>query len=180
MLPAGIRLRPAEDGDAKALIDLVDRLYRDYPGCVLLVDEEEPELRAPAGAYAPDGAWWVAEADGALLASVALRPSAYRPGWGELRKLYVDRRAQGRGLGQALLAFAEDEMDRRGWRSRHLWTDSRFEAAHRLYARAGWHRQALTRLLNDASNTTEFEFVKLLRSADMMLSQESSHSSRLR
>jgi len=159
-LPAGFTLRPVADHDAAALIALVDALYRDYPGCILLVEPEEPELLAPARAYAPDGGWWVAEAEGRLVASVAVRPSAYRAGWGELRKLYVDGRAQGRGLGQALLAFAEAEMDRRGWRRRHLWTDSRFDAAHRLYARAGWHRQPLTRMLNDASNTTEFEFTK--------------------
>jgi len=159
-LPAGITLRSVEDRDAAALIALVDTLYRDYPGCILLVEQEEPELLAPARAYAPDGGWWVAEGEGRLLASVAVRPSAYRPGWGELRKLYVDGRAQGRGLGQALLAFAEAEMDLRGWRRRHLWTDSRFDAAHRLYTRAGWHRRPLTRMLDDASNTTEFEFVK--------------------
>ncbi len=159
-LPAGVSLRPVEDRDAAALIALVDALYRDYPGCILLVEQEEPELLAPARAYAPDGGWWVAEGEGRLLASIAVRPSAYRPGWGELRKLYVEGRAQGRGLGQALLAFAEAEMDARGWRRRHLWTDSRFDAAHRLYTRAGWHRLPLTRMLNDASNTTEFEFVK--------------------
>lgn len=162
MLPPGFALRDAEDRDSPALIRLVDALYRDYPGCVLLVDAEEPELRAPAGAYAPEGAWWVVERGGDLVASIAVRPSAYRPGWGELRKLYVDRRTQGQGLGQALLRFAEDEMAARGWRQSHLWTDSRFDAAHRLYERAGWHRQALTRLLNDASNTTEFEYRKRL------------------
>ncbi len=160
MLPPGFALRPAEERDSPALVRLVDALYRDYPGCVLLVDEEEPELRRPAAAYAPEGAWWVVEQGGELVASVAIRPSAYRPGWGELRKLYVDRRAQGQGLGQSLLRFAESEMAGRGWQHLHLWTDSRFDAAHRLYDRAGWHRQALTRLLNDASNTTEFEYRK--------------------
>jgi putative acetyltransferase len=160
LLPAGTALRPAVDADAPALIALVDALYRDYPGCVLLVDAEEPELRRPGAAYAPAGAWWVAEQGGRLVASVALRPSARRAGWGELRKLYVDRRVQGQGLGGALLAFAEAEMVRRGWRDLHLWTDSRFDAAHRLYARKGWHRQPLTRLLDDASHTTELEFVK--------------------
>ncbi len=160
MLPDGFVLRPAEDRDGPALIALVDALYRDYPGCVLLVDEEEPELRTPAAAYAPAGGWWVVEQGGAVVASVALRPSAYRPGWGELRKLYVNRLTQGQGLGARLLAFAETEMATRGWRRLHLWTDSRFDAAHRLYARAGWHREPMTRLLNDASHTTEFEFVK--------------------
>lgn len=163
MLPAGTLIRPAADGDAPALIRLVDALYRDYPGCVLLVDEEEPELRRPASAYAPGGAWWVAERGGRLVASVAVRPSTYRSGWGELRKLYVERRTQGQGLGAALLAFAEGEMAARGWRDLHLWTDSRFDAAHRLYVRAGWQRQALTRLLGDASRTTELEFVKRVR-----------------
>ena len=162
MLPPGTLLRPVADGDAPALIRLVETLYRDYPGCVLLVDAEEPELRRPASAYAPEGDWWVAEREGEVVASVAVRPSAYRSGWGELRKLYVERQTQGQGLGAALLAFAEREMAARGWRDLHLWTDSRFDAAHRLYERAGWHRQALTRLLGDASRTTEFEFVKRL------------------
>ncbi len=161
-LPPGLALRAAQEADSAPLIDLVSAIYGDYPGCHLLVEAEEPDLLRPGGAYLPGGGWWVVEAGGALVGSVALRPSTARPGWGELRKLYLRAELRGEGVGAALLAFAEGEMAARGWRHAHLWTDSRFAAAHRLYARAGWHRCALTRMLADASHTTEFEYLKQL------------------
>lgn len=162
MLPDGFSLRLAEDRDGPALIALVDAIYRDYPGCILLVDEEEPELRSPGTAYSPDGVWWVVERAGRLVASAALRPSAYRAGEAELRKLYVDPATRGKGLGAALVRLTESEALRRGYRRMHLWTDTRFGEAHRLYERLGWHRQPLTRMLDDASLTSEFEYRKRL------------------
>lgn len=164
-LPPGFTLRAARDDDAPALIALVDAIYRRYPGCVLLVEAEEPELLAPGRAYAPNGVWWVVELDGALVASAALRPSPSRAGEGELRKLYVAESCRERGIGGALVRLVEAEAVARGLRRLHLWTDTRFEEAHRLYRRLGWSQQPLIRALDDASGTSELEFRRHLTQA---------------
>ena len=36
-------VRPANDEDSDRVIALIDEVYSEYQGCVLLVDEEEPE-----------------------------------------------------------------------------------------------------------------------------------------
>jgi len=161
-LPPGFSLRPARDCDAPALVALVAAVYRSYPGCILLVEAEEPELLAPGSAYAPDGAWWMVEHGGATVASAALRPSSMRPGEGELRKLYVAGACRGQGLGAALVRLVEAQAFARGFRRLHLWTDTRFDEAHRLYRRLGWAQQPLTRALDDASSTSELEFRRRL------------------
>ncbi|MGQ2990954.1 MAG: GNAT family N-acetyltransferase [Brevundimonas sp.] len=56
----------------------------------------------------PGAAWWVAERDGALVAFANAGPNGLphpdaRPGELELRRLYVDKAAQGLGLGTKLL-----------------------------------------------------------------------------
>ena len=37
-------VREAIDSDSEQIIDLINGVYAEYQGCVLLVDEEEPEL----------------------------------------------------------------------------------------------------------------------------------------
>jgi putative acetyltransferase len=46
-------LRAARDDDSSGVIALVGRVFAEYPGCLLDVDAEEPELRAPASSF-PD------------------------------------------------------------------------------------------------------------------------------
>ena len=48
---ADVIVREAEDDDAEQVIQLIEDVYTEYQGCVLLVDEEHPELKAPATAY---------------------------------------------------------------------------------------------------------------------------------
>lgn len=153
-------LREARDNDSADLIALMTVIYDSYPGCKLLVEEEEPDLLEPATAFDDGGGWWVVEREGLLIASVALSPSHERDGWGKLRKLYVDARARGEGLGSAMVHLVEAAAAERGFQHLHLWSDSRFDAAHRLYERLGWRRSPLTRTLPDFSRTTELEFLK--------------------
>ena len=77
--------------------------------------------------------------------------------------LYVHRRWRKRGLGARLVALVEAEASARGAREVFLWSDTRFEDAHRLYERLGYTRAAETRELHDLSNTVEYQFRKALR-----------------
>ena len=61
-------LRAGRDSDAAGIIALIGACWAEYPGCVMDVDGEVPELRALATYYAKqDGALWICEADGALV-----------------------------------------------------------------------------------------------------------------
>lgn len=155
-------IRSARDEDANSLIRLIGAIYAEYPGCVLDVDGEMPELRAPATAARSDsGRWWVAELDGEIVGSIAVVPD--NDDTVELKNLYVSADARRRGLGAHLVTLAESEARERRALTMVLWTDTRFEDAHRLYARLGFVRAPRTRVLNDLSNTIEFHYTKDLR-----------------
>lgn len=155
-------IRPARDDDAEGLISLIGSCFSEYPGCVLDVDGEEPELRAVAAAYAGrGGAFWVATSGGRVIGSVGLQP-ATTSATCELRKLYVDRTARRRGLGARLCRIVEEEARRRGARFVELWSDTRFTDAHRLYVRLGYTRGTGTRELHDRSRSVEYHFRKTL------------------
>lgn len=152
-------IRSVQDSDTDGLIRLVGGVFAEYPGCVLDVDAEMPELRAPgSAARTSNGRWWVAELDGAIVGSVAVVPDNSHSV--ELKKLYVASRARKRGLGAHLMALVESEAVGRNTSHIFLWSDTRFEDAHRLYERLGYTREPRTRVLNDLSNTVEFHYTK--------------------
>jgi N-acetylglutamate synthase-like GNAT family acetyltransferase len=152
-------IRAAQDDDSGGLIRMIDAIYCEFSGCVLDVDNEAPELRAPASAAAADnGQWWVVERRGEIVGSVALVPG--EGGSAELRKLYVAAQARRNGLGARLVRVAEDEARSQGAASIMLWSDTRFADAHRLYERLGFVRATRMRALGDISNSVEYHFSK--------------------
>lgn len=156
-----IIIRSARDEDSEGLIVLISNAFSEYPGCVLDVDVDMPELRKPATAVINEsGRWWIAELDGTVVGSVAVTPE--QKAIVELKKLYVSPLARRRGLGAHLVALAESEARVREARTLFLWTDTRFEDAHRLYDRLGFTRSQGTRALNDGSNTIEYHYAKEL------------------
>src|SRR3954471_2334906 len=73
-------IRPGRDDDAEGFIALIGACWAEYPGCILDVDGELPELRALASHYAKaGGVLWTAERDGRVIGMVATKP---RPGDG--------------------------------------------------------------------------------------------------
>ncbi|MBI4953849.1 MAG: GNAT family N-acetyltransferase [Myxococcales bacterium] len=159
-------LRPARDADGAGVIALLGAVFAEYPGCVLDVDGEMPELRAIATWFArAGGRFYVVERAGAdgraeIVASVGHTPSG-RSGL-ELRKLYVASRARRGGLGSALCALVESSGRAAGARFVELWSDTRFLDAHRLYERRGYRRGPATRELHDRSASVEHYFRKEL------------------
>lgn len=154
-------LREGRDADADRFIALIGACWAEYPGCVLDVDGEVPELRALASHFAAaGGALWVAEAAGELLGMVATRPLA--PGCFELCKMYVARPCRGTGLAHRLIETAERHALAAGAAEMVLWTDTRFDAAHRFYEKRGFLRQGAIRALGDRSNTIEYRYARPL------------------
>lgn len=154
-------IRPGKDDDAAAYIRLIGDAWAEFPGIVFDVDGELPELRALASHFAAlDGALWLAEdAQGQGLGMIATRPLREDQAW-EIGRMYVARSARGTGLAQRLLATAEAHARAAGAARMILWTDTRFEAAHAFYEKAGYVRQGAIRILDDLSKSLEFRYAK--------------------
>lgn len=160
---ADVIVRPVTDDDADRVIELIGEVYSEYQGCVLLVEEEEPELRSPASSfYKLGGKFWVAECGDQLCGTVALTPTD-APHVARLHKLYVSPSARGRGIGQALCNLVErTARDDMSADMMMLYTDSRFLNAHRLYERLGYARQPGLVHRADASKSVEHVYTKRL------------------
>jgi GNAT superfamily N-acetyltransferase len=120
-------IRPAADADAQGLADLGRQTFIDtfvtgfgipYPADDLtaFLDASFSAETIRTKLKEPGAAWWVAERDGRLRAFANTGPNTLphpeaRPSHAELRRLYVSKDAQGRGLGTRLLAVALDWME---------------------------------------------------------------------
>jgi GNAT superfamily N-acetyltransferase len=155
--PLSLTLRPGRDDDAEAYIRLIGDAWAEFPGVIFDVDGELPELRALASHFAAlGGMLWLAE-DGSGM--VATRPLREDQAW-EIGRMYVAKSARGTGLAQHLLATAEAHARAQGAARMVLWTDTRFEAAHAFYEKAGYVRQGAIRILDDLSKSLEFRYTK--------------------
>lgn len=156
-------LRPGRDADADGFIALIDACWAEYPGCVLDVDGELPELRALASWFTEaGGALWAAERDGRIIGMVGARPLREDAAW-EICRMYVANAARGSGLAQTLLDTAEAHARGAGAERMVLWTDTRFNRAHGFYEKRGYVRQGSIRILDDVSKSLEFRYAKPAR-----------------
>ncbi|MFN3482018.1 MAG: GNAT family N-acetyltransferase [Rhabdaerophilum calidifontis] len=160
--------RPARDSDAQDLYGLITLCFAEYPGCVTDPHDDMPDI-------ARAGAWPVRERAGRRLgghflviedeegrvgASIAIDFPAGDTG--ELHRLYVRPDLRGRGLAARLVGECE-RIARDSGASRLLaWSDTRFEAAHRLYRRRGYRAGDATRALGDISRSVEYCFELIL------------------
>lgn len=154
-------LRPGRDADADGFIALIGACWAEYPGNILDVDGEVPELRALASYYAKQGgALWAAEHDGRVAGMVGTRPLG--GGAWEVCKMYTDAALRGGGLAQRLIGAAEEFARAQGGTRMHLWSDTRFDRAHRFYEKQSYVRSGPLKVHNDLSNSIEFEYAKPL------------------
>nr|WP_305880023.1 GNAT family N-acetyltransferase [Siccirubricoccus soli] len=153
-------MRPGRDEDAAGFIALIGACWAEYPGCVLDVDGEVPELRHLATYFAEaSGALWVAEKVGKVVGMVATRPLGDDDAW-EICRMYVAAGQRGTGLAHRLLDLAEAHAREQGARRFVLWSDTRFDAAHRFYEKRFYVRQGAIRILDDISKSLEFRYAK--------------------
>jgi GNAT superfamily N-acetyltransferase len=152
-------IRPGRDSDADGLIALIDVCWSEYPGIVLDVDGEVPELRALASYYAGKGAaLWVAEDGVQIVGMIGVVPHSHDT-W-EIVRLYMLRQYRGTDLAPRLLAAAESHARIAGAARLVLWSDTRFDRAHRFYEKHSYVRHGPIRVLHDLSNSLEFGYAK--------------------
>ncbi|NMJ39996.1 GNAT family N-acetyltransferase [Roseomonas sp. JC162] len=155
-----IELREGRDSDAEGFIALIGACWGEYPGCLLDVDGEVPELRALATYFRDQGGTlWTAERAGRVIGMVGTRPLKEDAAW-EICRMYVDAGARGAGLAGDLLRTAEAHARASGAQRMVLWTDTRFTRAHGFYEKHGYVRQGSIRILDDISHSLEFRYAK--------------------
>jgi GNAT superfamily N-acetyltransferase len=131
------------------------------------VDAEMPEYRALASYYAGvGGALWAAEDAGEIVGMIATRPLA--DGAWEICRVYVQPTLHGAGLGHRLLDTAEAHALAAGATRLRLWSDTRFDRAHRFYEKRSYVRSGPMRVLADISNSLEYEFGKPVNGVEVL------------
>ncbi|WP_406282976.1 GNAT family N-acetyltransferase [Embleya sp. NBC_00896] len=142
--PAGVRIRQARPAEYEAVGEVT---IAGYAGLVAADREYVNDLRRAAH-RAENSELLVAvdEKTGVILGTVAFAVpgSAYaevsQEGEGEFRMLAVRPDARGRGIGEALVEACLDRARRHGFTAVAISTVWDMRAAHRLYARMGFHR----------------------------------------
>lgn len=131
-----ITLRALRPDDVERVLELALATLSEF-GLAGNAASVRRDVEDVASTYAPPrGGFWVAELDGAVVGSVAVRPKEGRTC--ELKRLYLAPSARGRGLGQVLYVHAETFARAAGYD--RIWLDSsrRFVAARKLYERNGF------------------------------------------
>ena len=142
--------------EAPAVIELIHRVFDEYD-FIWEPEEEFWDLLGEEFPYQePRGALWVArDAAGRIVGSIAAeRIDAATV---EFHRLYLDARLRGAGHGRRLMLEAIAWARRAGCRDVVLWSDTRFDDAHRLYERLGFRRSG-ERALDDVNATVEFRY----------------------
>ncbi len=133
------------------VLDHIAAIYREFG---LAFDAGfESDLLDIGGAF-EGGAFWVAEADGRLVATAGVVPNGPAR---MIKRIYVAASARRLGLARQLLreAAAFGEFGRT-----ELWSDVRFRSAHRLYLSEGFVAGP-TRVLADPDRSVERYFSRV-------------------
>ena len=149
-------IAPATRADAPGVIDLIGRVFAEY-GWIWDPATEVPDLLRWAPHYAPPhGAFFVIRGDAGVVGSVGV--DRVNGTTAELHRLYLDPVLRGRGLGEALVETILEWCRTHGVSRLVLWSDTRFEHAHRLYVRKGFRQTGERVLPEDVNQTREYHF----------------------
>ena len=127
----GVEIRPAEDGDRRAIAMLLAAVAEERDG---IATEPPVDVDARAAGWRLDGTT-VAVAGGAVVGQVHIEASRF--GFGELGMM-VAAEWRGRGVGTALVAAALDAARGRGLHKVTLGVFPHNEAAIALYRKFGF------------------------------------------
>lgn len=146
----------ATRADAPGVIDLIRRVFVEY-GWIWDEATEVPDLLRWAPHYEPPhGAFYVIREGGRVVGSAGVdRVDAITA---ELHRLYLDPGLRGRGFGDGLVDAIIAWCRTHGLARLMLWSDTRFEHAHRLYLRNGFRQTGKRVLPEDVNHTREYRF----------------------
>jgi putative acetyltransferase len=156
MLFSKVLIKVWEPEDAPGAISVIREVFDEY-GFTWDEDGYHADLYDVSGVYLEAGdEFFVARLDGEVVGTVAVEFFEQLPGslgrTGEvdgkvrvlgadcsMERLYVRPSARKSGIGGALVAHAMEAARAKRRRAMEIWSDKRFETAHRLYGRFGAH-----------------------------------------
>jgi GNAT superfamily N-acetyltransferase len=151
---------PATAADVPGIVALIGRVYAEY-GFVYDPRVEVPDLLHFDAHYAPPrGGFFVVRGVDTIVGSVGVERLDERRA--ELHRLYLDAGLRGRGTGRALTETVLGWCRTRGIDRVILWSDTRFDLAHRLYTRLGFARTGERTIPEDVNATREYRFERPL------------------
>lgn len=130
--PAHAMIRPAAAAEADVVRDIVHAAYRHY---IERIGKPPGPMPDDYAARIASGQVWVADVGGRIAGVLVLEQQPHRL---MLDNVAVRPDCQGTGLGRALVAFAEAEARRRGWRKIVLYTHVLMTENQALYHRLGF------------------------------------------
>ena len=126
------RIRAATAADASVIEQIVKQAYRHY---IPRIGKPPGPMLDDYAARVSEGVVWVIEEGAAIAGIIVLLPRADHL---LLDNIAIAPARQGAGLGRSLLAFAEAEAVRRGYREIRLYTHQTMTENQRLYAAIGY------------------------------------------
>ena len=150
----------AADADVAGVIALIGRVFAEYGFAYDPAVEVPDLLRFPAHYEAPRGAFFVVRQGGVVVGSVGVE--RLDANTAELHRLYLDAELRGRRIGRALVEVVLDWCRVRKIPRLVLWSDTRFEQAHRLYSRMGFIQTGERDLPLDVNGTREYGFERIV------------------
>jgi ribosomal protein S18 acetylase RimI-like enzyme len=126
------RIRAATAADVSVIGQIVEQAYLHY---IPRIGKPPGPMLDDYAARVAEGVVWVIAEESIIAGIIILLP---RPEYLLLDNIAVAPARQGAGLGRRLLAFAEAEAVRRGYREIRLYTHQTMTENQRLYAAIGY------------------------------------------
>jgi putative acetyltransferase len=147
--PSTPSLRPAQPLDRDAIIALIDDVLSEY-GDRLSLDVADRDLLDLDGYYVAAGGMFIVLEDmGRIRGTHAAIPVPQQSGVCVFRRLYLETGLWGGPWGSRLMQWALDWAREHGMHRIEFWSDTRFERAHRFFARFGFQRDGRIRTVED-------------------------------
>lgn len=131
--PESVRIRHATRRDGRAVIAVIDRVYREH-GDVMDLNGYDRDLVDLVMSYRERGGdFIVLECDGIVRGSHGCLPLDREERIATFRRLYLDAELRGRGYGRRLFDWTLDWARDREFRAVELWSDVRFTGSHSFF-----------------------------------------------